>query len=327
MSELRQDLVSGDWIILATERAKRPHELIPKKKKRKPTPTSKCPLENLQASGNWPPIDIYPGEKNWRVAIIPNKYPALRHEKVCATHFKTGPYRRFGGVGHHDLAITRSHSKNLAHLSEKEGLELFEMFRKRYLVLKRDKCIVYTSTFFNWGESAGASLYHPHYQIISLPIIPPHISHSLSGSQKYFKENRRCVHCKIIGFEKKDKRRIIVENNHALAVAPFVSRNPFQIKVFPKVHQPYFEKTAPAAMKGIVSVLRTILRKIEKNLGDPDLNFFMHTAPLKDQARHRHYHWHIEILPKISIDAGFELGTGVEINSVDPDVVASILKR
>ncbi len=327
MSELRQDPVSGDWIILATERAKRPHDLLEKKKKRRPSPLSKCPFENLKKSGNWPPINVYPSERSWRVAIIPNKYPALRHNSTCGFAFKTGPYWRFGGIGHHDLAITRDHYRNWAHLGEKEVYELFSIMQKRYSELKNDKCLVYTSTFFNWGESAGASLYHPHAQMITLPIIPPGINHSLGGSASYFRKHRRCVHCEIIKFEEKSKKRIIAKNSSALAVAPFFSRRPFQIKIFPRKHRPYFEKTASSEVKSVASVLRTVLLKIEKNLHDPDLNFFIHTSPLKNQPNYKHYHWHIEILPKISLPAGFELGTGVDINVVDPDAAAALLRK
>ncbi|MDO8664204.1 MAG: HIT domain-containing protein [Candidatus Liptonbacteria bacterium] len=334
MSELRQDLVSGDWIISATERAKRPDQLLQKKKVRKPSSISSCPFEDMKKSGNWPPIEIYPASaaikpngKNWKIAVIPNKYPALRHDNVCAMSFKTGPYERLSGIGHHDLVITRDHYKNLAHLSEKEGLELFEVLQKRYRELKKDKCLAYASTFFNWGESAGASLYHPHCQMLTLPIIPPHISHSLSGSSNYFRKHRRCVHCDIIDFEERNKKRIIVKNQVAVAMTPFVSREPFQIKIFPRKHQPYFEKTPVADMKQIVSALQTVLKKIEKNLHDPDFNIFIHTAPLKNQSRYKHYHWHIEILPKISTMAGFELGTGVDINVVDPDAAAKILRK
>lgn len=331
MSELRQDLVSGDWIILATERAKRPREFVQKKKsvsqRRHPTPLGDCPFEDLKKSGNWPPVEAYPNEKRWKVVIIPNKYPALRHDDICATSFRTGPYEMLAGIGCHDLVVTRDHRKNLAHLNEREGLELFEILQKRYRELKKDKCLVYTSTFFNWGQSAGASLYHPHYQMLTLPIIPPHIGHSLNGSLNYFKKHHRCVHCDIISFEERNKKRIIVKNNAAVAVAPFVSREPFQIKIFPRKHQPYFEKTSIADMKHIVSALQIVLKKIEKNLQDPDFNMFIHTSPLKNQARYKHYHWHIEIIPKISTMAGFELGTGVDINVVDPDAAAAILRK
>ncbi len=341
MSELRQDLVSGDWIISATERAKRPDQLLQKKKsasrRRHPTPIGDCPFEDLKKSGNWPPVEVYSAsakamagksnEKSWKVAVIPNKYPALRHDSACAMPFKTGPYERLTGIGRHDLVITRNHRKNLAHLDEKEGLELFEVLQRRYKELKKDKCLSYVSTFFNWGESAGASLYHPHYQMLTLPIIPPHISHSLRGSSNYFKKHRRCVHCVIINFEEKNRKRIIFESSAAIAVAPFVSRQPFEIRIFPRQHHSYFEKTPLSDLRQIVSVLQTVLRKVEKNLGDPDLNFFIHTAPLKNQARYKHYHWHIEIIPKISRMAGFELGTGVDINIVDPDAAAAILRR
>lgn len=330
MSELRQDLVSGDWIILSTERARRPHELLQKKKKRHPTPVGECPFEDLKKSGNWPPIMTSPANppaSGWRVAVIPNKYPALKHGNICAASLKTGLYKRLSGIGYHDLVITRDHRNSLAHLSEKEGLELFEVLQKRYRELKKDDCLVYTSTFFNWGESAGASLYHPHYQMLTLPIVPPDISHSLNGSDNYFKKHRRCVHCVMINFEEKNKSRIIFENSAAIAVAPFVSRQPFEIRIFPRRHHPYFEKTPLADMKHIVSALRAALRKVEKNLGDTDLNFFIHTAPLKNQYLYNHYHWHIEIIPKISTMAGFELGTGVDINVVDPDAAAKILRR
>lgn len=340
MSELRQDLVSRDWIILATERAKRPHELLKKKppgERRKPTPIADCPFEDLQKSGNWPPITVFPAfakamagrpnEKNWRVAIIPNKYPALQHGSVCAIHSKIGPYEKVSGVGRHELAIAKDHRKNLAHLGEKDAEELFEVLQNRYRELKKHKCFIYTSTFFNWGQSAGASLYHPHYQIMTLPIIPPDINHSLNGSLNYFKKHRRCVHCEIVGFEEKNKKRIIFKNSAAIAVAPFVSRQPFEIRIFPRRHRPYFEETPFVEIKQIISVLRTALQKVEKNLHDPDLNFFIHTSPLKKQSLYKHYHWHIEVLPKISVPAGFELGTGVDINVVDPDAAAAILRK
>ena len=327
MSELRQDLVSGDWIISAPERAKRPDQLLKEKKVREPTPISKCPFEDLQKSDNWPPVEIQPGGKDWRVAILKNKYPALKHDGMCAASSKEGPYERVSGVGRHELVVTRSHNKSLAHLSDEEGFELFELLQRRYAKLKKDDCHFYTSTFFNWGDSAGASLYHPHYQMLTLPIIPPHISHSLNGSASYFKKHGRCVHCEIINFEEKNKKRIIFKNASAIAVAPFVSMQPFEIKVFPREHRSYFEKTPLKDLKDIVSALRVALRKIEKNLGDPDLNFFIHTAPLKNQPRYKHYHWHIEIVPKISRMAGFELGTGVDINVVDPDAAAKILRK
>ncbi len=171
----------------------------------------------------------------------------------------------------------------------------------------------------------GASVYHPHYQIIGIPVIPPDISHSLHGSAEYFKKHKKCIHCFMLEVEKNHKKRIIAENKGAIAFVPFASRQSFEVRIFPKEHLPYFEETKEKQMREVVEVLQEVLGKLKTKLKDPDYNFFIHTAPVKDRGRYGHYHWHIEILPKISIWAGFELGTGIDITVVDPDEAASLL--
>ena len=324
MSELRQDLVSGDWIIVAPERAGRPHWLA-KKPARRPTPKNKCPFEDLRKSGNWPPISAYPNEKNWEIVLIPNKYPALRHANVCAKLFSRGPHSVETGVGYHDLLVTCDHNKNFADLEPDLAVKLLQLLQERYRMLSKDKCNAYTSVFFNWGLSAGASVYHPHYQVLTLPIIPPDIGHSLSGSERYFQKHKKCVHCAMLDFEKKEKVRIIEQNDSSIAVAPFFSREPFEVRIFPKKHLPYFERTPAKTLRDTSAILQSALRRIKKYLNDPDFNFFIHTAPLKDN-KYGYYHWHIEILPKISTLGGFELGTGVDINVVDPARATAVLR-
>ncbi len=326
MSEFREDIVSGDWIIAAPERAKRPHDLIPKKKPRVPSPKSACPFEHPEKTGNWPPYISYPDDQNWKVILIANKYPALHHEQACAPLLKRGPYATMDGVGNHDLIVTRNHNNNFADISPGEAAKVFEILQERYRMLTDDSCRLYTSTFFNWGLSAGASLFHPHYQVVTLPIIPPGIAASLLGSARYFKKHRRCVHCVILAYEKREKSRVIEENKYGIAIAPYISRQPFEVRVFPRRHFPYFEKTPRADLEGVARILQSSLRRIRSKLNDPDLNFFIHTSPLKNQKAYRHYHWHIEILPKVSIPAGFELGTGVIINVVSPDKAAALLR-
>ena len=328
MSELRQDLVSGDWIILAPERDRRPHLLGDKKKsRRRPTPKSTCPFEpeRLKLAGNWPPVYSYPEGKNWEAIVIPNKYPALRHSGRCSASFGYGPHQLKTGAGVHELVITREHSKSFADLDYRRIALSLGLVQKRYKDLASDKCNIYTSTWFNWGASAGASVYHPHYQMLTLPIVPPDIAHSIKGAKKYFKEHKKCVHCVMLGFDLKEKKRIICQNRYMVAVAPFISRAPFEVRIFPKEHAPYFDKTSPDRILAVAEILKSSLKRIRKYLGDPDFNFFIHTPPLKDH-RYNYYHWHIEIIPKISIPAGFELGTGVEINVVDPDKAAKILR-
>ena len=327
MSELRQDLVSGDWIIVAPERLSRPHDFVSDKKPRKKTPKNKCPFENLGQAESWAPILSFPNKKNWEIIIIPNKYPALVHSEACATSFGRGPYKLCAGVGYHDLVITRDHDKNFADLSAGRALDLMKVFQKRYKAVSVDPCILYTSAFFNWGPKAGASIYHPHYQVVSLPIVPPDVQHSLTGSDKYFKKHRRCAHCEMLKYELKEKVRIIEENAGAVAFAPFFSRQPFEVRIFTKAHLPHFEKTPASDLKYVTLIMQNAIRRIRKHLNDADFNFFVHTAPFRDKGKYDHYHWHIEVIPKIAITAGFELSTGVEINVIDPNRAAEVLRR
>jgi UDPglucose--hexose-1-phosphate uridylyltransferase len=325
-SELRQDLVSGDWIVIAPGRARKHLQMLRKKGKRKKAPVKGCPFENPQETGHGKPILIYEKENDWLVQIVPNKYPAFVHQNLCASLFKKGPYSVVGGVGHHDLLITRDHNKNFPKLDSESANLVFQAFRDRYLMLFNDPCLAYISIFHNWGPKAGASMYHPHYQLVAIPVVPPDVGHSLNGSLNYFRKHKKCVHCTMLDWEKKEKKRIIYENKGALVFTPFISREPFELRVFPKKHLPYFENTLDEDLEWIVEALQIGLQKIEKKLNDPDYNFFIHTAPLKDKQKYKNYHWHIEIQPKISISAGFELGTGIEITVIDPDEAAKILR-
>ncbi|HZX01196.1 MAG TPA: DUF4921 family protein [Candidatus Paceibacterota bacterium] len=333
-SELRQDLVSGDWILIAPGRAKRPEEFRRKSKPQK-KPKSGCPFEDPQKSGNGPVIAVYdknghfvdPNSKNWGLQIFPNRYPAVSHSRVEPEVRKKGPYLFMKGVGHHDLLVTRDHNKNFPKLSKLEGYTVLKAFRDRYLSLLEAKDVAYVSMFSNWGEKAGASIYHPHYQLLGVPIIPPVVEHSLKGSEVYFKKNGECVHCTEIAMELHDKKRIVFENACAVAFAPFVSRGEFELRVFPKSHIPFFEETPDSILLCVSEALQKVLRGFETSLNSPDYNFFIHTAPTKNKKSHTHFHWYIEIQPKLNISAGFELSTGIEVNVVPPEDAAKLLRR
>jgi UDPglucose--hexose-1-phosphate uridylyltransferase len=221
----------------------------------------------------------------------------------------------------------RDHNTDLASVTSEEAVGVFQAFRERYQTMLQEDCISYVSMFHNWGASAGASLYHPHFQIISIPVIPPDIQHSLVGSHEYFKNHGKCGHCALVEWELKEGKRIIVENEHAIAITPFTSRTNFEIRVFPKRHLPYFEETPQSEIASVVHVLHQALGLMKKTLNDPDYNFFIHTSPIKDKEKYEHYHWHIEVVPKTNIDAGFELGTGIDIISVNPDDAAIMYKN
>lgn len=324
-SELRQDLVSGDWVAIAPGRAKKPRQLIKKEKKIKKSKRD-CPFEDFSGPENRESVLEFKNKGEWFIKIIPNKYPAFVPGADKVKIFKKGPYSVMKGTGYHDLVITRDHDKNFPALNSKEANLVFRAFMERYKMIAKDPRSAYVSIFHNWGAKAGASVYHPHYQIIGIPVIPPDVSHSLNGSLNYFKKNKKCVHCVMIEHEKEIKKRIIYENKEAMVFTPFVSREPFELRVFPKKHFSYFEDTPESTMKLIVGALQGALKVIDKKLHNPDYNFFIHTAPILNKDKHSHYHWHIEVQPKISISAGFELGTGIEITVVDPDEAAKILK-
>lgn len=325
-SEFRQDLVSGDWVVIAPKRLNRPDQ-FKRKEKRIISPKKNCPFEDPQKSGHDKPSLVYPSFRKWLIQVVPNKYSVLAHGKVCPHNGLKGPYSIMDGIGVHDVVITKDHYKNFSHLDKKIAIELFKIFQKRYKMIIKEDCMKYFFAFHNWGPKAGASIFHPHYQILSLPIIPPDVSRSLDGSKKYFKEHKRCVHCDMIKFELKERKRIVYENKEAVVFTPFVAKEPFELRIFPKKHNPCFASSSDKLITGIVDVLQVVLKKLEKHLGDPDYNFFIHTAPIGNEKNHSYYHWHIEILPKFSIAAGFEIGTGIEITVVDPDEAARILRK
>ncbi|HXF44187.1 MAG TPA: hypothetical protein VNK70_01855, partial [Candidatus Paceibacterota bacterium] len=189
IAELRQDLVSGDWILFSPKRSRRPNTLAFGKNKADKSYASKsnCPFENILETHK--PIFVYNGAKkgDWEATIVANKYPAASHPgSSCAKKFKQGIYQVTDGVGHHDLVVTRDHDRNFAALSSKQACQVFQVFRDRYMMLLGDPCLAYILIFHNWGRAAGASVYHPHYQIISVPVVPPDVEHSLVGSSNYF---------------------------------------------------------------------------------------------------------------------------------------------
>lgn len=327
VSELRQDIISGDWVTIATGRAKRPHEFLKEKRPPFGQPKLGCPFEKLHSDA----LTVYStdgerGKNNWWVEVIPNKYPAFG-KGVCAIFHKIGPYQWTEGVGFHEVVITRDHERSLALMSEEEAELVVRAYQERYLALKDDECVEYISIFHNHGRLSGATLSHPHSQIIAIPVIPADVGRSLQGSAAYFHKNKTCIHCLILRYELKAKTRAIYENGHFVVLAPYASKTAFEMRIFPKRHNPHFETMLLQERLALANALRVTLRKLYKGLKNPDYNFFLHTAPTGDTREFHHYHWHFEILPKTAIWAGFEIGTGIEISTITPEAAADFLKK
>ncbi len=325
VSEFRQDPVSGDWILLAPLRSSG-HRFEGRAKTE--FSKDKCPFENPSKFGNAPPVLVYQKEdkNDWFLQIIPNKYPAVGQGDCDLVH-KKGLYKTQTGVGFHELVIFRDHDRYLADFTKEEIKKVLLAYQERYKSLAKEKCVEYISIFHNHGKEAGSTVPHPHSQILALPIIPPDVSHSISGSRRYFHEYNRCAHCQMINRELKEKKRIIYQNKDMVVITPFVSRTEFEIRIFPKKHFAYFDKIKNEELEFLADALKLTFFKIYKNLKDPAFNFFIHTAPTIKNSDYSHYHWHIEILPKFDIFGGFELGTGIDIVSITPEKAAEILKK
>jgi UDPglucose--hexose-1-phosphate uridylyltransferase len=325
MSELRQDPLSGDWIILSPGRAKRPNMLDHEKKKpRVPAPKKDCPFEDLQKSGNGTVFQAWPSTKKWKIAVIPNKYPALVHGESCAVDFKKGIYNAATGIGEHELIVTRDHNKSFADLDLGMATRVFEMFKERYRAVN-DGCNAYAVAFLNYGPSVGASLWHPHYQILAIPFVPPHVARSIRGARDYFEKKGGCLRCEIMRQEVKYKKRIVWQDQNAIALAPYASKRPFEVNVMPKKHFSKFEETPAPVIRSVAKLMQKVLCGLRSRVGDPDLNFFIHNAPFSKNG-HQYHHWHAEILPNMSYLGGLEFATGIYINIIDPDEAAKILR-
>lgn len=332
LNEFRQDIVSGDWVLFSTSRA-RGHI---KKEAKFYQPKEGCPFEDLRASGNEDPVMVFNrGSRsdleafragNWTTLVVPNKHPAVM-PGLCPPPVKKGPFPKMVATGFHDLVITKDHDKSFCCFSPEEIGEVLTVYRERYKEIAKDECGVYILIFHNRGPSAGATIYHNHSQILSTPILPPDILRSIKGSESYFREHGKRVHEEMLKWEIKEGKRIIYDDGHFTVFCPFVSKTPYEIRIFPKKFNPRFETITEEEIRALSNALNSVLKKMDKALDEPDFNFYIHTAPTRKNHHDEYYHWHMEIVPRLSIVGGLELGADVYVNVIDPDEAAELLRK
>ncbi len=333
--ELRRDLVNSDWVLVAPGRRRRPQQFA-KSAKDVPVPKKDCPFEDPQKAGNGEALLWYTKSsegsgqppRDWALQVVKNKFPAvMRHAgRSCPVPLREGLYEKMAGVGFHEVLITRSHTRFLADMNTEEVERVVRAYQDRILWHKSEKCLEYIFVFHNHGRAAGASVWHPHSQIIALPIIPPDVRRSLSGAKLYWNEHKKCVHCEVVRQEITKKERIIYQNKGFVVLAPFASHTAFEVRIFPLKHQARFEDSNTESLKYFADALSGTLKKLKRALKNPAYNFFIHTAPIEG-GDYSYYHWHVEILPKTSTFAGVELGTGVEVLAISPEEAAAYLRK
>jgi len=332
MPELRKDPIIGRWVIIATERGKRPSEFHPPEAKTTIN-SGQCPF----CGGNefmTPPEIFSIREPNsatnspgWWVRVVPNKFPALQIEGDLDRQGE-GIYDMMNGIGAHEVVVeTPEHNKSLADLETHHVEKILLSYRERMVDLKKDLRFKYILVFKNHRSNAGASLDHSHSQLIATPIVPKRVKEELKGSLKYFNFKDRCIFCDIVRQEIKDQKRVVIENDHFLTFTPYASRFPYEICIIPKRHMACYESIAKEKFQALAQILKVSLLKLKKLLDDPPYNYIIHTTPFSLSTDLKDYHWHIEIIPRITHIAGFEWGTGFYINSVKPEDAAQDLRE
>lgn len=325
-SELRQDLISGDWVVIATGRAKRPDAFADFQRAPDDKGIEGCLFEDPVATGQEKDVLIYhKSNGDWTLRVFPNKYPAYSQNGL-RKKLSEGPYFAMPGLGYHELIVTRDHYRQLAVMETMEIAEVFDAFQDRYLDLMKKRGVKYITVFHNHGKECGASIAHPHSQLIAIPVVSPYVQLELDGTEKYYKSHKHCAFCVMIEHEIQEKKRVVFENDEFIAFCPFASRAAFEVWVAPKKHSPYFERITNEQKIKLAEVFGKGLNAIYKALNDPPYNFYIHSSPC-DGKDYPHYHWHIEILPRTTIWAGGELDTGIEISMVQPEAAAEFLRK
>ncbi|MFH1593086.1 MAG: galactose-1-phosphate uridylyltransferase [Candidatus Omnitrophota bacterium] len=328
MSQLRRDPITGRWIIVNYDKISGPGDFTFEKPV-KSSNLASCPF--CQGNENMTPPEIIayrklgqPDSPGWSVRVVPNKYPALSIDgDLCKTG--SGVYDKMNGVGAHEVIIDiPDHKLDIADVGDTQAEEVIRSYLGRSTDLRKDARFKYILIFRNYGRSAGASLEHPHSQVIALPIVPKRVNEELHSSMKYFNYKDRCVFCDILNQELSDKERIIEENEFFVSFCPFMSRFPYETWIIPKKHESAFVSLQKEGVRPLGILLRNTMKCLKKVLKDPPYNYIIHTSPINGLEKD-YYHWHIEIIPKLVNVAGFEWGSGFYVNPVPPEVAASNL--
>jgi len=337
MSELRKDPIISRWVIIAPERAFRPHFKIEYDICERTD--TKCPF----CGGNeqmtppeilaYGPPDRKPNTTGWQVRVIPNKFPALKVEGELS-RWGIGLFDRVVGVGAHEVVVeTPDHNQHFCELPLEHIALILRAWKERLTDLDRDDRLRYALVFKNKGDEAGASISHPHSQIIATPITPNLVKQELISAKEYYTSKERCIFCDYMFQEISDEERVIYQDEHFVLISPFASRFPYEVWILPREHSADYINITDDAINSLAKVLKGLLIGFKETLKDPPYNLVIHTAPLRTPRPgywltiEKDFHWHIEIFPRMTRVAGFEWGTGLYINPVSPEEATLTLRN
>jgi len=338
-SQLRKDHISGRWVIIASERSKRPDDFRPSQPEKKDSSAGFCPF--CLGNETKTPPEVFslrkngsgPDEPGWWVRVVPNKFPALTRGAL-PQRTSQGLFESMEGIGVHEVIIeTPEHDQEWSDLPLAHLRDVLWTYQQRIRSIETESQYQYIQVFKNKGKEAGASLSHPHSQIVATPIIPKRVKEEVWSSDRFFRKTKKCLFCRTLEQEITAKERLIRINSHFAVTAPFASRFPFEMRVLPLQHSPFFSKVSDAELLSLADSLKAVLAKFKNILSDPPFNVILHQGPHPVLARKTWpnveslFHWHLEIIPVLTRLAGFEWGTGFYINPVPPELAASYLRE
>lgn len=332
MPELRQNLATREWVIIASERAKRPnvfaeslHRPLTEERGEYDSACPFCPgNEELDLEIERSPVNAM--DAPWETRVVRNKFPALAKDGVLTRVFD-GVQRRIAGVGHHEVVIEHpSHNTTLALMKEEDIHHVLETFQRRGREISKDHRIEQIIYFKNHGERAGASLVHPHCQIITLPVVPSSIRRRIDEARRYFDDNGSCVFCDMLQDELARGERLVAVNEHFVAFLLYAALSPFHLWILPRRHRASFPDASQEELAGLAGVLRDVLQRIYYGLRDPDYNLIVRSGPVKEPGS-VYFHWYVTLIPRVSRSAGFEMGSGMYINPSLPEASAEFLRN
>lgn len=335
MPELRRDPITHGWVIFAPRRSKRPKDFFTSGKG---DSQQSCPFCPGQAPPEDPPplvvVEAQSDDEDglFEMKVLADKYPLLTGDEEYE-RFGEGMYDLMHGYGSHEIIVeSPRHGLRFDDFSEAHLTEIFSLYQSRIIELSRDRRIQHILLTRNIGHDAGAHIDHPHSHVVALPIVPKKLLEETDGARSYYQYRDRCIFCDIIQQELSDQARLVLENEAFIAFCPYASRFPFEVTVIPKVHVPRFETIRYDEVRCLAAIMKRLIGGLNTLLNDPPLNYIVHSAPTVHVRRERFervgqfYHWHIEILPKLTRVAGFEWGSGFYINPMAPEEAAQHLR-
>ncbi len=328
MPELRQNIATKEWVIISPERGERPEDFARKHKTQKKRLAHNdscpfCPGHEEQTPAEH--MALYDEQGHWKVRVVANKYPALSPDGEVR-YSEQGTLRKLSGVGLHDVIVeTARHDLDL-HAQSPEHIEkILQVYKRSYIEAIADPRIELVTLFKNHGPSAGMSLEHSHSQMIATPVVPSNVRLRVQEAMRYYDDHHHCVYCTMLQDEQASGERILVESEHFVAFVLYAASSPFHTWVVPRRHQSSFPEVRDDELRDLAQVLSTLLRKLHKGLDNPDYNFVIRSHP-GTPTTHPFFHWYLSLIPRISTAAGFELGSGMHINTVQPESAAEFLR-